>query len=164
MTSPVSAQPSILGSARGNSPAKGTACARRGVGDSAAPAVDAHEAIGVLSMPDQALALLKNRLKQTPHLVVIDNLETVADMEALLLMLHVLSTPSKFLTISMRKRLVGERNIYLYPVPELSLDHACGLVRQAAAASNAVDLAAATDGENFNRSTPLSAAIRWRCC
>ena len=104
------------------------------------------EATGALSMPDQALALLKHRLKQAPHLVVIDNLETMADMEALLPTLHVLSTPSKFL-LTTRKRLVGERNIYLYPVPELSLDHACGLVRQAAAANNAVDLAVATDAE-----------------
>jgi hypothetical protein len=37
------------------------------------------EATGILSRPDQALALLKRRLKQAPHLVVIDNLETVAD-------------------------------------------------------------------------------------
>ena len=104
------------------------------------------EATGILSRPDQALALLKRRLKQAPHLVVIDNLETVADMEALLPTLHTLSNPSKFL-LTTRKRLVGERSIYLYPVPELSLAHACILVRQAAAATNAAELAAATDAD-----------------
>lgn len=103
-------------------------------------------AAGVLSMADQALALLKSRLKQAPHLVVIDNLETVADLEALLPTLHVLSNPTRFI-LTTRKRLIGERNIYLYPVPELTLPYACALVRQTAAASNAADLAAATDAE-----------------
>jgi hypothetical protein len=104
------------------------------------------EAAGLLSVPERALALLKHRLKQAPHLVVIDNLETVIDLEALLPTLQTLCNPSKFI-LTTRKRLVGERDIYLFPVPELALHHACTLVRRAAVANNAHDLAGAADAD-----------------
>lgn len=43
-----------------------------------------HESAGLLAFPERALAFLRERLKRAPHLVVVDNLETVADLEALL--------------------------------------------------------------------------------
>jgi len=104
------------------------------------------EATGVLGAPEQALSLLKNRLKHAPHLVVIDNLETIADLEALMPVLHSLADPTKFV-LTTRQRLIGERDIYLYPVPELSETHAFALVRQTAQRQNAADLAAASDDD-----------------
>ena len=102
------------------------------------------ESASVLGAPKQALALLKHRLKHIPHLVVIDNLETVADMAELIPVLHTLVDPSKFV-LTTRDRLIGERDVYLYPVPELSEAHAFALVRETAQRQNATDLASASD-------------------
>jgi len=105
-----------------------------------------QEAVGLLGQPEAALGLLRTVLKRTPHLVVIDNLETVLDLEALLPTLRTLVNPSKVVLTS-RKRLMGESDIYLYPVPELSQPHALALVRQAGAQHNVPGLAEAGDEE-----------------
>jgi hypothetical protein len=105
-----------------------------------------QEAAGLLGQPEAALGLLRTVLKRSPHLVVIDNLETMIDLEALLPVLRTLVEPSKIVLTS-RKRLVGETDIHLYAVPELSERHALALVREAGSQHNVAGLAAASDTE-----------------
>ncbi len=93
---------------------------------------------------DDLLPKLRTRLKQTPHLIVIDNLETVADIESLLPALQALANPSKFLLTS-RYGLYSTPNIYHFKVPELSETHALQLIRQEAEISNLPALAAAPE-------------------
>ena len=100
----------------------------------------------LLATPEMALSFLRSRLKRTPHLIVIDNLETVADLEALAPALLTLANPTKFVLTS-RKRLVEESGIYLYPVPELSEGDALALVRQEATLRNLPEVAAAPDAD-----------------
>ena len=83
----------------------------------------------------RALDALQALLGQTPHLVVIDNLETLVDVEALLPTLRRLAGPSRFLLTS-RKALPGERDVYHLPVPELGEADALALVRFEAASRN----------------------------
>jgi hypothetical protein len=98
----------------------------------------------LLAPPEHALSFLRSRLKRAPHLIVIDNLETVADLEALAPALLTLANPTKFVLTS-RKRLAGESGIYLYPVPELSEHDALTLVRQEAVLRNLPAVANAPD-------------------
>lgn len=100
----------------------------------------------LLATPEQALSFLRSRLKRTPHLIVVDNLETVADLAALAPALLTLVNPTKFVLTS-RKRLVDESGIYLYPVPELSEHDALMLVRQEAALRNLPEVAGASDAD-----------------
>lgn len=100
----------------------------------------------LLAFQEQALSFLRARLKRTPHLIVIDNLETVADLEALAPALLTLANPTKFVLTS-RKRLVDESGIYLYPVPELSECNALKLVRQEATLRNLPEVANAADAD-----------------
>ncbi len=150
----VSAQPSILD-------ARGAIRARERPTLSLAELVTAlleqlapDEAVGLLGRPDAALALLRTVLRRAPHLVVIDNLETVVDLETLLPALRTLAGPSKFVLTS-RKRLIGESDIYLYPVPELGEADALALLRQAGLQHNVAGLAAASDADL----RPLYAAV-----
>lgn len=94
-----------------------------------------QESAGLLAFPARALAFLRERLKRAPHLVVVDNLETVADLEALIPTLRSLAAPTKFVLTS-RKRLIDESGIYLYVMPELSEADALALVRQEAHVRN----------------------------
>ena len=103
-------------------------------------------ASGLLVFPERALSFLRSRLKHTPHLIVIDNLETVVDLEALAPTLFTLANPTKFVLTS-RKRLVDESGVYLYPVPELSERDALTLVRQEAALRNLPEVARAADAD-----------------
>ncbi len=50
--------------------------------------------------PEEKLVILTRILKQSPHLIIIDNLETVADYQALLPLLSKLANPSKVLLTS----------------------------------------------------------------
>jgi hypothetical protein len=100
----------------------------------------------LLAFPERALSYLRGRLKRTPHLIVIDNLETVADLEALAPALHTLTNPSKFVLTS-RKRLVDESGIYLHLVSELSEGDALALVRQEATLRNLPEVATAPDAD-----------------
>ncbi|MBE2237899.1 MAG: hypothetical protein IAE81_08935 [Caldilineaceae bacterium] len=99
-----------------------------------------EESRGLLAFPDRALSLLRSRLRGAPHLIVIDNLETVADLEALAPTLLTLANPTKFVLTS-RQRLVDESGVYLYPVPELSERDALTLVRQEGALRNLPEVA-----------------------
>jgi hypothetical protein len=90
--------------------------------------------------------ILCTRLNQQPHLIIVDNLETVADVETLLQTLRDLANPTKFLLTS-RASLFGEADIYHFAVPELTRPMTLGLVRQEARIRNLPDLLAASDDE-----------------
>ena len=104
------------------------------LGDSAPPILP-HE---------QKYQMLHHRLKQQPHLIVIDNLETLLDVESLLPLLQSLLNPTKFLLTS-RLHFGGGSGVYHYPVPALSEADALTLVRQEAGVSNLPHLATAPD-------------------
>lgn len=91
-------------------------------------------------------ALLCTRLGQRPHLIIVDNLETLTDLETLLDTLRDLANPTKFLLTS-RVSLFGEPDIYHYPVPELNEALTLHLVRQEARLRNLPDLLHAADAD-----------------
>lgn len=93
---------------------------------------------------DQKLQMLRSRLKQQPHLIVIDNLETLHDVESLLPLLQSLLNPTKFLLTS-RLHFGGGSGVYHCTVPALTEADALQLVRQEARISNLTHLAAAPD-------------------
>ncbi len=142
----VSAQPTILDLGGGIRAADHPALTAAGLVNALAQQL-APEAAGVLLADEKkALAFLRNRLKQSPHLAIIDNLETVVDLEELLPTLHDLAGPSKFI-LTTRRRLVGESGVFPFPVPELTDLQTFALVRQEAGLRNLPDMAAATDAE-----------------
>ena len=91
-------------------------------------------------------AILCTRLSQRPHLIIIDNLETLTDLETLIDTLRDLANPTKFLLTS-RVSLFGEPDIYHYPVPELTEALTLHLVRQEARLRNQPDLQHASDAD-----------------
>ncbi len=93
---------------------------------------------------EPALQLLRTRLKQIPHVIVIDNLETVADVEALLPTLQNLANPTKFLLTS-RKSLHPDQTIYQFKVSPLAETDAFSLVRFEAHQRNSPELIIAGD-------------------
>jgi DNA polymerase III delta prime subunit len=95
---------------------------------------------------EEALSQLAGILKAAPHLIVVDNLETAADLQALLPTLRTLANPTKIVMTS-RKRLIDEHSIYSFVVPDLSEEDTLRLVRQEARLCNLPYLAAASDGE-----------------
>ncbi len=94
----------------------------------------------------RALDALHVLLGQTPHLVVIDNLETLADVEALLPTLRRLAGPSRFLLTS-RKALPDERDVYHLAVPELGEADALALLRHEAESRNLQAVREASDAD-----------------
>jgi hypothetical protein len=97
---------------------------------------------------EEALVALTQRLKDAPHLIVIDNLETVQDVEALLPTLRRLVNPSKVLLTS-RHSLSEEGDFYHTIVPELTAAEALALVRQEAAIRNIPQVLAASDADLY---------------
>jgi hypothetical protein len=95
---------------------------------------------------EEALTTLRTRLKQTPHLIVIDNLETIADLESLLPTLRNLVEPTKFLLTS-RKSLYHESGVYHFTLPGLSETHALRLIRHEAELHNLPHLQQASDAD-----------------
>lgn len=96
--------------------------------------------------PAVLLSALRRHLKQLPHVVVIDNLETLVDLEALLPTLQDLANPSKFLLTS-REALYATPNIYHFRMPELSEQDALALIHQEIEVSNLTALAGLSDAE-----------------
>lgn len=119
-------------------------------------AEDLVEKLAVQLMPDifnsaimsvqDVLAGLRARLKQRSHLIVIDNLETVADIERLLPTLRNLVDPSKFLLTS-RESLYHEPGLHHFSLPELSKANALRLIRYEARLHNLPYLETAADHE-----------------
>ncbi len=99
----------------------------------------------LLSM-DQKRAMLQQRLRAQPHLIVIDNLETLLDIESLMGLLRDLVNPTKFLLTSRISRF-HETDIFHFALPELMEGDALALVRQEAQIRNLPDLLAASDAE-----------------
>lgn len=104
-----------------------------------------HDSIVAASSPKQQRELLEARFRAIPHLIVVDNLETLDDVEVLLPTLRDLASPTKFL-ITSRQRYEAD-GLYHFPVPELSEAHTLDLVRQEAAERNLPLLLQATDNE-----------------
>ena len=100
----------------------------------------------VAQTPDALRNQLSQRLRATPHLVVIDNLETVADVQGLLDALRGWAGPSKFL-LTTRHSLLHEADVFPCRVPELGAAHAIQLIRREATLRNRPALARASDDE-----------------
>ncbi len=96
-------------------------------------------------LPEQALMALQTRLQQ-PHLVVIDNLETLQDIEHLLPLLRRLAGPSKFVLTS-RQSLFFEPGLRHFVVPELAMADAFTLLRREASLQCLSAIAEASDDE-----------------
>ena len=104
---------------------------------------------GALPVPfsiEQALNSLETHLRQTACLVVVDNLETFADADALLPTLRRLAGPSKFILTS-RQSLQAEPDVFCYPLPGLSEQDALQLVRAEAQPRFLDHVTAASDDE-----------------
>lgn len=95
-------------------------------------------------LPSQRLALLRERLRSAPHLVVIDNLETLADVMGLLDTVRTMFAPTKFL-LTTRHRLLSEADIYHFALAPLGQADALALVRQEAKTRNLIEMAQASD-------------------
>ncbi len=94
----------------------------------------------------EAQQLLQSQLKQSRHLVVIDNLETVRDVEELLPSLRELIKPSKFLLTS-RESYYHEAAIYHFSLPELSEADTLRLIRHEIKLHNLTHLQPAGDDD-----------------
>lgn len=93
-----------------------------------------------------AVAALRRRFSDHPHLIVVDNLETLADIETLVAELRGLAAPTKFLLTS-RVGLFNQPDVYHFAVPELTPPVALRLIRQEAAARNLTVLLDASDAD-----------------
>lgn len=97
---------------------------------------------GTLPVPfsyESGLALLKAHLFNHPGLIVVDNLETLQDVEELLPTLFALSNPSKFLLTS-RSSLDQAVPVFTFRVPPLAETDALDLVRFEAKERNLAEL------------------------
>lgn len=95
---------------------------------------------------DELLPLLKEHLQARAYLIVVDNLETLADVEALLETLRELANPTRFL-LTTRYGLFAEPDVYHFRVPPLSEPTTLTLVRQEAKRRNLPDLVEASDAD-----------------
>ncbi|MBX3011636.1 MAG: hypothetical protein KF832_09005 [Caldilineaceae bacterium] len=103
--------------------------------------------IGAAVLPfEQKRTMLQERLRAHPHLIVIDNLETLLDIESLLSTLRELVNPTKILLTSRFSRF-HETDIFHFVLPELNEADALTLVRQEAQVRNLPALAAAPTNE-----------------
>ncbi|MEM7134705.1 MAG: NB-ARC domain-containing protein [Chloroflexota bacterium] len=93
---------------------------------------------------DEVLNALEEKLKKVPHVVFIDNLETVEEVEELLPHLRHMVNPTKFVLTS-REILYGEGDIFHYQIPELSQADSLTLVRHEAKLRNLSSVLSASD-------------------
>ncbi len=87
---------------------------------------------------------LTERLRTTPHLLVVDNLETLADVDALLDQLRAWTNPTKCL-LATRHSLLAQADIHHFSLPELSRTDALSLIRYEAHLRNLPAVASAQD-------------------
>lgn len=90
--------------------------------------------------------LVKQFLRERACLVVVDNLETVADYRNLLPELQKWQAPSKFLLTS-RLRLLDEPNVFSLSMKELTAEAAFQLIRLEAKRTGFADLESASDDD-----------------
>jgi hypothetical protein len=93
--------------------------------------------------PTEKQALLTDLLKTQPYLIVIDNLETAADYEALLPYLRQLAQPGKFLLTS-RHSLAAYADVFNLALPELSQADTVAFLRYEAETRGIAPLTQAT--------------------
>ncbi len=93
---------------------------------------------------NEKLVGLQAHLKTCPVLMVVDNLETIADYRALVPQLRRLINPGKFL-ITTRYSLRGESGIYIMELTGLSPQATFDLIRYEAGAQGLAELADASD-------------------
>jgi LuxR family glucitol operon transcriptional activator len=96
--------------------------------------------------PERAETLLRQRLKAQRHVIVVDNLETVADVRNLLSTLRTFANPTKFI-LTTRESLFAEPDLFAFSVPELDRTSALAFIRQEAAQRNQTRLHEASDEE-----------------
>ncbi len=99
---------------------------------------------GIQRSQEESLAMLEQRLKSASHLIIIDNLETLIDIQTLLPLLRRLGNPTKFL-LTTRHSLYDEADLYHLKVPELIWKEALGLMRWEAKQRNIQSVLAASD-------------------
>ncbi len=99
--------------------------------------------------PGESLQALKTRLKTHPHLIILDNLETVADYQELLPLLRELSQWAWILLTS-RVSIHAQPDVHLVTLTELLLDDATELIRDEAQRRGIIDLTRAS-GETINQ-------------
>lgn len=105
------------------------------------------ELTGLTHLPaEEMFARVKQHLKAVPCLVVVDNLETVTDYQALVPYLREFVAPGKVL-ITSRYSLRGETGVYILPLEALSPEDTLALVRHEAATQGLMELAQAADGD-----------------
>jgi Cdc6-like AAA superfamily ATPase len=97
---------------------------------------------------EESLAMLEQRLKSAPHLIIIDNLETLIDVETLLPLLRRLANPSKFI-LTTRHSLYDEPDLYHLKVPELTWKDALHLMRWEAGHRNIQSVINAKDTDLY---------------
>ena len=93
---------------------------------------------------DERSVRIRSLLKQAPHLIVIDNVETDADTGMLMQNLNDWANPSKFL-VTTRTRLTGQTAVLPFALTELPKVDAAALVREQAVETGLHDFAADVD-------------------
>lgn len=83
--------------------------------------------VSLARSPEEKKMMLTHWLKSQPYLVVIDNLETIADVEELLTPARQLTNPSKFL-FTTRHSLSDQADVLSFTVPRLSEEDACEMM------------------------------------
>ena len=96
--------------------------------------------------PKQQYAQIRRILNAAPYLIIIDNLETEAELNALFPHLNDLTNPTRFLLTS-RTLVTHHVGVFGLSLTELSLDDATALVRHHARDINLLDLADITSDE-----------------
>jgi hypothetical protein len=102
----------------------------------------------IVSIPDpaQRLTAVRQALKERPHLVIIDNLESDTDTAFLIAHLNDLAQPSKFL-LTARTRPADLTHVFSYPVDELSFEDATSLVTHHASEVGLAEVTAAAESD-----------------
>jgi len=95
---------------------------------------------------DQKVTELTRHCHAKPYLIVLDNLETMADIETLMPLLGQLAAPTKFLLTS-RQSLATHPAIFAYPLTELSPTDSFNLLRYQGQLKNLPMLASATNNQ-----------------
>jgi hypothetical protein len=93
---------------------------------------------------DQAKGMLAGYLKQHRHVIVLDNIETLANLRSLWSVLQELANPTQFL-ITSRHSLYDADGVSNYPLPELSEQDTLALARQEGELKGIVQVSSAPD-------------------
>lgn len=102
----------------------------------------------IVSVPDptQRQTAVRQALKERPHLVIVDNLESDTDTAYLIAHLNDLAQPSKFL-LTARSRPAEMAHVYSHAVDELTFPDAAALVTHHANEVGLVDVTAAAESD-----------------